>query len=208
MKKLFLKSWEFNSYIIINELKKIVLKNGGVIVSEWQKEKNKNIKIINRTFQENINSINDSIEKLKSIDALNDKQKEYLKSQEDKKNALLKYQFKNGAMLNNANYLNFVFDGEIYYLQLDENPFFDFYYSKNKINDEFEEKSKVYLVSLNKYVFYKYVASLYDFITRTTAKKIARDIFLFLQCANRCEQYKQTNTKYNIIEGSLDNGNK
>lgn len=63
MKKLFLKSWEFNSYIIINELKKIVLKNGGVIVSEWQKEKNKNIKIINRTFQENINSINDSTEK-------------------------------------------------------------------------------------------------------------------------------------------------
>ena len=61
MKKLFLKSCEFNSYIILNELQKKIYKNGGFIVSTWETKKEK-IKIYNRTLLNNIDNLKETIQ--------------------------------------------------------------------------------------------------------------------------------------------------
>ena len=41
MKKLYLSQWDYNKSLIFEELKKMVLNNGGLMVSDWQKKQEK-----------------------------------------------------------------------------------------------------------------------------------------------------------------------
>ena len=86
---LYLETWEYNSILIIQELKKIVLNNGGRVKPGY-------------THQEGY------------IVARNIEGSEPVK-------------------IDNSNYLTFVLDDEHYYIQLDDNPFFEFYFWKTPV---------------------------------------------------------------------------
>ena len=51
---------------------------------------------------------------------------------------------------NYLNYITFVVDGFLYYLQLDDNPFFEHYFSKEKIGSDLTSEYKHYCIYLKR----------------------------------------------------------
>lgn len=193
MKSLYLNSWNYNSYLIIKELKKEVLKEGGSIVSEWRKEKEQNIYIYNRMFKEkclhNIDSIA-RMEEYKTTDRpyytqlkkeLEEAQKNYIKSK---------------RRVNNSNYLTFILNDKIYYIELADNPFFDFHYSKQEIKNN-KTENVVYCENINKcFMEFDYFGK----VGKSKIKKTALNLLESLKNKKDCKTYKNKITTYNILE--------
>lgn len=151
MKKLYLKTYEYNIYSILNELRKKIQENGGLIVSEWRPMLEP-IKIHNRTLREHIQRLDDTIKKID----------DNIKTTTDSTRVkhLLDYKELNATELNelktikdnnivfNTSYLNFKFDNYIYYIQFDSNPYFEHYFCKSKID---EIKDNKYVTLYNRY---------------------------------------------------------
>lgn len=145
MEKLFLKGWSYNSYLIINELAKFVKESRGKIVYDFPyintyKEK----EIVNRTILENINEIQ---ELLKDKTEEEIKQNKYLTEKQTELKELQKIDNKPRKVFF-SNYINFALDGKIYYIQLQDNPFFEDYI----IKEEAEEALGGYVVKYNHYM--------------------------------------------------------
>jgi hypothetical protein len=184
MKKLYLSGWEYNSYLIINELAQKVLENGGFIVSDWEFKKEK-FEIVNR-------SILKVVEENERI--LNGKTKEEIEKSDYA--TKLKKQLDELSKISNKprqvyfrNYLSFVLDGFHYYLQLDQNPFFDDLFLKescNTNNDCFITHFQHYLGKLEKDYFIS------DSFYKTLSKKqIEKSVtLLFNQLLNSKESKK------------------
>lgn len=173
MKKLYLKGWEYNSYLIINELAKKVLKDGGYIVSDWEFEKRK-FEIVNR-------SILEVVEENKRI--LNGKTEEEIAKSEyatkikKQLDELIKFDNK-PKQVYFKNYLGFVLDGFYYYLQLDENPFFDDLFLKESCitnSDCFITYYQYYMEELKKDYFIS--DSFYKVLSEKQTEEIATRLF-------------------------------
>lgn len=131
---LYPSNFTYNSALIIEELKKIVINNGGRV-----KERRPGY-IVNRTLTEAIRETSAKIEKVEAAaeradDAeLREKRTRYAGELRDKLN---KYKSINNApvLITSGTNIRFILDNYIYYYQFDENPFFDFYFTKSPIRD-------------------------------------------------------------------------
>ena len=208
IKKLYLTQWCYNYYLIINEIKKEVLKNGGFIVSDWRTEPEK-IKIYNRT-------LNEDIIKLEKLDEIRQKHTAaeieelaknngYLKGLLNFEEDLKKYDYKknNGVILTTSSYLHFIINNSLYYIQFNDNPFFDWYYTKEPINGLTATKEyNYYMDILNKEIYD--AGSYYELLSKKDIKRIAHNYYNYLLTANYSKPYKKQFNKtvnYNIIEG-------
>ena len=151
--KLYLRTFEYNTYIILNEIIKRIYNNGGFLVSEW-KPTQEPVIIYNRTLQNNIKELKESIQTIESNlknNNYNDDRKKELMEYKQKKEKELKdiENIHDEKIVYNTSYLHFKLDNYIYYMQFDSNPFFTHYIHKEKIN---EIKDNKYIVNYNHYI--------------------------------------------------------
>jgi hypothetical protein len=130
---LYLSSWEYNSCLIINELAKIVIAEGGRVKPRLGKSGY----IVNRYLTGAIRDVDTKLEKMLSLKSLTDIQKEHINDLTDK---LHKYKSINNEPIpiEYTTYISFILDDYYYYYQMEENPLFDFYFQKAPvINGEY-----------------------------------------------------------------------
>lgn len=193
MKTLYLNSWNYNSYLIIKELKKEVLKRGGAVVSDWRTKKEENIYIFNRMFKEKYLHDIDGIARMEEYKTTDRPYYQELKrgAEEAQKNYI-----KSKKRVNNSNYLHFILNDKLYYVELKDNPFFDFFYSKQEIKDNKTEYA-VYCRNLEKdFMAFDY----YGKVGKTRIKKTALNLLESLETKKDCQVYKTMPRKYNILE--------
>lgn len=170
-------TWEYNALLIVNELAAVVENNGGRVKPGYRAGYIQNRSITTAIFEyqaraekitaaidgcpdsdENerrraaLVNLNTDIEKLKQID-----------------NA--------PRRIEHDLYLSFVIDDSYYYMQLDENPFFEFYYQKTPIKNG-RYSADVYLTELEKTWLY--------------------DCFFEMDCA-AADRREAANLIYNIL---------
>lgn len=149
MKKLYLKGWEFNSYLIINKLAEIVKNNGGKIVTDFPFINTyEKTEIVNRDIEKNEN--------------------------EENENTNIQVLFKN--------YINFVLNDVIYYIQLQDNPFFEDYILKEKAtfdDNTYYVKYNHYMENLNKNWIdnEEDIGSYYETLTPQKIEKLANNLY-------------------------------
>lgn len=147
MKKLYLKGWEFNSYLIINKLAEIVKSNGGKIVTDFPYINTyEKTEIVNRDIEENEN--------------------------EENANTIVLFK----------NYINFVLNDVVYYIQLQDNPFFEDYILKEKAffdNDIYYVKYNHYMEQLSKNWIdsEESIKSYYKTLTPQEIEKLANNLY-------------------------------
>lgn len=189
--KLYLTSWEYNAALIILELAKIIEKNGGKIVPYY-----KNTIIINRSLKSEVIKYESHIEKLTDIQKQNYKpEKENLiKNLKQKLAELKEYENNNNLVLikTSLTYIRFVLNGDMYYYQLNDNPFFDFYYDKTPIKNN-QYSLDTCMEKDNKEWLYDYHLS-YK-CTDTQRREAAKNIFEMLLSAKFCSVIRNTEKK-------------
>lgn len=174
--KLYLSGWGVNSYKIINKLAELVKQENGEIITEYKELYNKNdvILVKNRNIDTDIIELTDKIEK-----ATNNLKKNEYDTETTKK--IKDYIEKNTKELNELkainndfielkykNYLTFIINQYIYYIQLDENPYFPWYIIKKQAetneNGEIITRYDYYMEDLNKDFIEKYnnISSFYE----------------------------------------------
>lgn len=193
MKTLYLNSWNYNSYLIIKELKKEVLKRGGAVVSDWRTKKEESVYIFNRMFKEKYLHDIDGIARMEKYKTTDRPYYQELKrgAEEAQKNYI-----KSKKRVNNSNYLEFLLNGKLYYVELKDNPFFEFFYSKQEITDN-KTKYKVYCNNLEKdFMTFDYFGK----VGKNRIKKTALNLLEALENKKDCQVYEEMTTTYNILE--------
>lgn len=125
--RLYLGSWKYNAALILTELAKIIENNGGRVKPLYTAV------ISNRHLESIIKNLKDQIEGLESL-----KETEKIKNvigNLSKELAELELIDNTPITVTHTSYISFIFDDFYYYYQVDNNPFFDFYYEKNHIKD-------------------------------------------------------------------------
>lgn len=192
MKKLYLKNWEFNSYRILNEIRKEIEKKGGVLVTSWPYSlKREKIKIYDRTFLEAERETSANL-------AANPKLLDFNKKYFSHYYAAVEKNYKSVKIVENTSCLHFYFDGYIYYIQFDSNPFFPHYIQKEKaekVNDEYITKYSYYLEDLefDDLPSYQYVT---DWEIKKHSKKIL-EILLNHKESGKVKEKKRIQNYYN-----------
>lgn len=179
MQTLYLKGWEYNSYLIMNELYKIIKQKGGFIVYDFPFINTyKNKKIINRSILEEIDH-DKNILKGKTKKEIKENTY-FLKISEDL-SELEKINNK-PVKIYIENYINFILNDFVYYIQIDNNPFFEDYIQKAKIDkktkNEYLTKYNYYMEEMQKTWFEKEnIKSFYLTLTKKQIKKLANNLF-------------------------------
>lgn len=128
MKKRYLRNWEYNAALILQELENIVLNHDGILVSTWDR-KIKPVEIENRALSA---AVREQRERVKHLEAL---QRPALAAQKQELERL--EAIPNDPIISNYGewlYIGFALDGCYYYYSIDANPFFDFHYGKTAID--------------------------------------------------------------------------
>lgn len=182
---LYLKSWEYNACLIINDLEKIVTENGGRVE---QSRFNKGF-VVNRSITSAIQDLELKIEKITKALEFNDGHKEA------RKNTIAKYQeeisdlksIKNDPVpVNHGTYTHFIIDGVYYSVEFQDNPFFDHWYVKTPVVNG--ERSKDAYSEKIGYMGDGFLS--WDIDAETIHNK-ALEIFEFLRTANNCGIHRE-----------------
>ncbi len=194
MKKLYLKNWEYNAALILEELKKIVENNNGIVKTPDQCE------MVNRSLSAAIRETEDRIKELSEKEPGNEKRTAYIKGL---KNKLSEYEkIDNTPVVNcfaDYHYIKFRLSNVYFYLDIDSNPFFPFHFNKimldnnNSYTGEYcmEELKKDWLFDC----FFRAGASKDDI------KEAANLIYNNLLQASYSVQYKEKRRVYNTYDG-------
>lgn len=127
--RLYLSSWEYNAARILTELAHIVENNNGrvkpmhsAIISD------RSLHHAQVEYQERIDRLNDCIKRGKATEAT-------YKALEAAQEKINKYSQVNNdpITVTHTTYISFVLDNIYYYFEVDDNPFFDFYYRKSPV---------------------------------------------------------------------------
>lgn len=188
---LYLNSFEYNSCLIIKELSKIVLENGGRI------KKGKGGYIVNRAVTEHIRKNSETI---KQISAKTEAQKEYVNKLSKELEDLQKIN-NEPVYVENTNYIFFVYQNHLYTYSMNDNPFMEFYYSKVPVIDG-KYSRDYYIENDKKEWFYD---CLFDYeCTEAETKEAAKFIFDMLINAPLSQKY--VDTKRTIVSNIYDDG--
>lgn len=127
--RLYLASWEYNAALIMTELAKIVENHGGKVKPQ------KAAIISNRSID---NALREDMDRLSRWEKIIEEGRGTEKTVEAV--AALKISIANRQSINNepvrvthTTAITFALDGYVYYYQLEENPFFDFLFSKTPL---------------------------------------------------------------------------
>lgn len=146
IKKLYPDNWNYNAAVILQELEKIVLNNGGRLCSTWKQEKRGLCEIISRGILDRKKELEKDIERcerFKMTEAARGYAAELEKISKIKNDPII-------TAYADYHYICFVYDGHYYYLQLDRNPFFDFLFTKSMMIDENTTTQNVYSCNFTK----------------------------------------------------------
>lgn len=194
MKKLYLRNWEYNAALILEELKKIVENNNGVVKTPEPCE------MVNRSLSAAIQETEDRIKDLSEKGPGNEKRAAYIK---ELRNKLKEYKKVDNTPVVNCfaewRYIKFRIDSTYYYLQFDSNPFFPFYFNKIALDNNnsytgdycMEELKKDWLFDC----FFKAGAAKEDI------KEAANLIYNILLQARHSIQHKEKRRVYNTYDG-------
>lgn len=123
--KLYLSNWQYNACRILSELAVIVDNHGGKV------KPNRKPVIQNRTLLGAVRECKEKIEYAENLE-LTEKRAFYLKNQREQLEKM--ESIKNDPiMVSHTTWIHFVLDGFMYTYDVDDNPFFDFHYSKTPI---------------------------------------------------------------------------
>lgn len=129
--RLYLKPWSYNAARIMSELAKIVENNGG-------RYKPTNAAIISdRSCTEKIREYEEKLSLYKRIVSEGHGNEHTLDAIAfmEKEIGRLKKVNTDPIRVTHTTYIAFILDGFYYYYQVDDNPFFDFYYSKTPVKN-------------------------------------------------------------------------
>lgn len=126
IEKRYLNSWCYNRSRVLEEIAKIVKKNGGLICGTY--EQFCKVEAINRSLEEKKKELKENIDHLVSLgkDLSDTEWTKELKELEEIDNTPITFNF--------TGYIGFALNGYYYYLDMNDNPFFDFYYDKIPID--------------------------------------------------------------------------
>ena len=187
----YLTSWKYNAALILDELEAIVLNNGGAIVSTWQKTR-KEYAITNRSITGAIREQLDRVERLEKHNRV-----EAAIAAREKLDELQSLPNEpHITPYGDFTYICFALNGFYYYYSLDDNPFFDFHYSKTPIINGEINKSH-YCRNDPKTWFYDCLWSWK--CSRDDIQTAANSIFNMLQKATPCNTYKKAKLEKLIV---------
>ncbi len=141
MKKLYLKSWDYNAALILQNLEQIARDHGAEIVTSWKRDKTEMTQVINRTLSGAIR------ETAEMVDSLAKNQRPAL---EEYRRKLEKLEaIPNTPVIIPEQYtwyhhIGFVLDGYYYYYGMDSNPFFNFTYCKTPVTETWQYNRNTY----------------------------------------------------------------
>lgn len=143
MKKLYLTTYQYNTYLILDRLAEKIIKNGGCIVSDWEKTREP-ITIYNRTLTEHIDRLKNDIDimskNLATHTYTTDGKRNIIECRKKRKIKLKDLEkIKHGKIVHNKNYLNFKVDNYICYIEFNDNPFFTHYFTKKPIDEKTDD---------------------------------------------------------------------
>lgn len=128
--RLYPSTWEYNSCRIMSALAEIVIKNGGRVKPQ------KKAIISDRYLEEAKIKLSNRIDYLKGLEK---KEHKDIRSNaiKEKEKDLKKLELINNdpIQITHTTYISFIYENNYYYYQMDENPFFDFYYTKTPIKN-------------------------------------------------------------------------
>jgi len=130
--RLYFRSWNYNAALILSELAKIVENHGGKV------KPTKTAVISNYTVDDSKREYSDRKKQLENIVAEGRQNPKTLEALEDVTRKLEELeQIDNSPVtVTHTTYISFVFDGMLYYYQVDDNPFFPFLYSKTPLRGD------------------------------------------------------------------------
>lgn len=131
--KLYLSSWEYNAALILKELCSIIENNGGRVKPEKE-----TALIVNRSLHDEIMETESRLKHLHEVEKTvktNPARTKVISVLESKLKELKAIPEEEPVEVNRLTYISFVLDGFYYYYQMNENPFFDFYYEKTPIKN-------------------------------------------------------------------------
>lgn len=128
--RLYLSTWEYNAARILTELANAVIIRGGRV------KPLKNAIISNRSIESAKQEYTEKIEQLIELEktSSNKKRVAAIKSYSEKLTELEKVD-NTPVAVTHTSYISFIYDGFYYYYQMDDNPFFEFYYRKTPVQN-------------------------------------------------------------------------
>lgn len=188
---LYLDAWKYNATLIIDGLRDMVIKNGGKV-----KPQNGGY-VVNRSLTSAINKLKININGItEAMERNNDNKNEIRREALKKYNLELKelQSIKNAPIhVKGASYATFAFDNMLYYVELPDNPFFDWYYSKTPIINNSYSKD----VYSSAYDLKEINDDFLSFrkITSERINEATKALFNFLISAQQSEKYTETTKK-------------
>lgn len=134
--KLYLRNWEYNTALMLDELEKIVVNMGGTVKTQTSGY------IVNATIYDKIEDARHNkavftshIDLFKNKPELREKAIAAANKYADLEKELQAVADRQEAVkVNHLSYITFYLDGFVYYFQTDSNPLFPFYFSKAKLD--------------------------------------------------------------------------
>lgn len=129
--RLYLHSWNYNALLILDELARIVEERGGRVKPA------KTAVITNRTLSGGIRDLSERIELLREVNGKQGSNPAREKAIAESEAGLeeLKKIDNEPIEVRGQSWIRFIYDGHMYYYSIDDNPFFDFHYTKTPVND-------------------------------------------------------------------------
>lgn len=191
MKELYLKNYEFNIAIFMDELNKIIKKEGGKLVTDWSgstypfSKKIEQTKIYNRYLLKG--SFDYEEETAKKLEGKNIPTETITSS--------------------NLSYTSFIFNNIYYYLQIEDNPLFDDYITKKPV--EKAENKNYNFISYKSYYMEKITKELkdiywklYNYLTIRQIKNLAKKAFELIKNHKLSSIVTQRKRVKNYYDGS------
>lgn len=126
-------SWNYNATLIMEELEKIVLNNGGIV------KKSREGYIVNGSLMRCVQELETRIKRMEEAEETTDEKKLHLREtyiKNCRKEIEELNTIKNDPIkVSHTGYMSFILDGIYYSVSLDDNPFFDHHYVKTPIQD-------------------------------------------------------------------------
>lgn len=186
--RLYLSNWQYNACRIISTLATVVENNGGSV-----KPQRHTAMISNRTLSAAILDLENKLQEFNIIqkEKPTDRREEHIKEMCAK---LEKYKSINNdpIPITHTTYISFTFDNNYYSYSVDDNPFFDFYYSKTSIING-KHQTNVYSDTDKKEWLYDCFFSFSA--TDADVKEAANMIFNMLATAKNSAVYRDSTKK-------------
>jgi len=172
---LYLSTWEYNAALILDELQKIIINNGGRVKQQTRGY------IVNRTITElatkcKLDAAKVSERITAGVIETNEAREAYIAARTAEA-AELEAIPNAPRAVSTTTYISFVIDNMYYYVQFDENPFFDFYYIKTPVNSRNEYSRDACSENLNKDFLWDCFLSLKKPATDADRREAANMIF-------------------------------